>query len=290
MNNFFAFMLFVFFSFNGYSQLIEVQADYNAVGDCVFSAHNNTKMPLFLNIDFADLQNTTFNETLPYIKKLTPGFNSLFTLQRDVDADVPRFNYQIKSYRSDPAANVDLDFPYLVPFAPGTKISPFDVENINGFWGSSEPNLWVATGFKAQAGMPVLASRKGEIVEIAGAVRSGDPQFWYNAWTNSITVLQPDGTLMCYKNVSDKNKTLQLGETVYPGQQMGEVAPNESEILILIYQNTLSSPDLLFIIPQFVTAPGKLQIINPSMNIEVVHPAEIRGLEMSKKEKKKFLD
>lgn len=289
MNKFLLFVLFLFLFFKGHTQLVEVQADYNAVGDCIFSAHNNTKTPLFLNIDFADLQNTTFNETLPYIKKLTPGFNSLFTLQRDVEADVPRFNYQLKTYRSDPAARVDLDFPYLVPFAPGTNSSPFDVENINGFWGSNEPKSWVASGFKSQAGTPVFASRKGEIVEISGATRTGEPQFWYNAWPNSITVLQPDGTLICYKNVSDKNKTLQLGETVYPGQPIGEVARNESEIVILIYQNTLSSPDLLFIIPQFVTAPGKLQIVNPSMNIEVVHPLEIRGLEMSKKEKRKFL-
>src|SRR5680860_145190 len=103
------------------AQLIEVQADYNAVGDCIFSAHNNAKTPLFLNIDFADLENTTFNETLPYIKKLTPGFNSLFTLPRDLDSDVPRFNYQMKSYRSNPTASVNLDFPYLIPFATGTK-------------------------------------------------------------------------------------------------------------------------------------------------------------------------
>lgn len=289
MNKLLSFVLFIFSCFSGYSQLIEVQADYNSVGDCVFSAHNNTKMPLFLNIDFADLQNTTFNETLPYIKKLTPGFNSLFTLQRDVDADVPRFNYQIKSYRSDPAANVDLDFPYLVPFAPGSKITPFDVKTIIGFLGNSEPKSWMASGFKAQPGTPVYASRKGEIVEITGATRTGDPQFWYNAWLNSITILQPDGTLICYKNVSDRNNSLKLGETVYPGKPIGDVARNESEIIILIYQNTLSSPDFLFIIPQFVTAPGKLQIVNPSMNIEVVHPTEIRGLEMSKKEKKKFL-
>lgn len=290
MNKLFIFALFIFPFCYAHAQLVEVQADYNAIGDCIFSAHNNTKTPLFLNIDFADLQNTTFNETLPYVKKLTPGFNSLFTLQRDIEADVPRFNYQLKTYRSDPTAMVDLDFPYLVPFAPGAKISPFDVENIAGFWGSNEPKSWVATGFEAQPGMPVFASRKGEIVEIAGAARSGEPQFWYNAWPNSITVLQPDGTLMCYKNVSDKDKMLVVGETVYPGQHIGEVAPNESEIVMLIYQNTLSSPDLLFIIPQFVTSDEKLQIVNPSMSIEVVHPNEIRGLEMSKKEKRKILD
>lgn len=161
-------LLFVLIFFRSEAQLVEVRADYNAVGDCIFSAHNNAKTPVFLNIDFADLQNTTFNETLPYIKKLTPGFNSLFLLSRDVNADIPRFNYQIKSYRSNPVANVNLDFPYLIPFAPGTKASVFDVDNIDGFRGSKELKSWMATGFEAKPGTLVYAVRQGEIVEITG--------------------------------------------------------------------------------------------------------------------------
>lgn len=283
-------LFFVFMLLNSKAQLVEVQADFNAMGDCIFSAHNNAKTPIYLNIDFADLQNTTFNETLPYIKKLTPGFNNLFILSRDVDSDVPRFNYQMKSYRSNPAANVNLDFPYLIPFEPGTKAKVFDVENISGFWGDNEPKSWMATGFVTKPGIPVYASRQGEIVEIVGATRTGDPQFWYNTWTYSITVLQPDGTLISYKNVIDKNKTWSINETVYAGQILGEVAPGASELILLIYQNTLSSADLLFIIPQFAVAPGKIQIVNPALDIEVVHPIEIRGLEMTKKEKKKILN
>lgn len=282
--------VFIFIFLNTRAQLVEVRADYNAVGDCIFSAHNNAKTPVFLNIDFADLQNTTFNETLPYIKKLTPGFNSLFLLSRDVDADVPRFNYQLKSYRSNPTADVNLDFPYLIPFEPGTKATVFDVENIDGFRGNKELKSWMATGFKVIPGTPVYAVRQGEIVEIAATQRTDDPQFWYNTWTNSITVLQPDGTLICYKNVVDRNKTWKVNDIVYAGQVLGEIPPGETELKLLIYQNTLSSDDLLFIIPQFVIAPGKIQIVSPAMDINVVHPVEVRGLEMSKKEKKKILN
>lgn len=276
--------------FEGISaQSIEVQADYNGVGDCIFSAHNNSKTPMFLKIDFADLENATFNETLPYIKKLEPGFNSLFTLGRDLDADVPRFNYQMKSYRSNPVADVNLDFPYLIPFAPGAKIKVFDVKSIAGFWGDTEPDSWLATGFIAKSGDAVYASRKGEIVEITGINRKGDSQDWYHTWTNSITLLQPDGTLICYKNVVDKNKKLKLNQKIYAGQMLGEVAPNSTEVILLMYQNSLSSKDLIFIIPLFVTESNKTEIVNSAMNIEVVHPSEIRGLEMTKKEKKKIL-
>ena len=64
---------------------------------------------------------------------------------------------------------------------------------------------------------------------------------------------------------------------------------NSSEIVLTIYHNTLNSTDLQFIIPLFVTAPGKTEILNSALNITVVHPIEVRGLEMSKKEIKKIL-
>ncbi len=147
-----ALYIFLFTAICTNAQLVEVQANYNSVGDVDFIAYNNYKAPLFLNIDFADLENTTFNETLPYIKLLEPGFNNLFTLQRYLDADVPRFNYQIKYFRSNPMAHVNLDFPYLIPLAPGTNVQPFGVKNVQGFWGAGEPKGWLATGFEVKPG------------------------------------------------------------------------------------------------------------------------------------------
>jgi len=157
------------------------------------------------------------------------------------------------------------------------------------FWGSDEPKSWKATGFVANPGEPVYAARQGQIVEIADADREGDAKTWYHAWTNAITLLQPDGTLITYKNVVDKDKKLVLNQKIQAGQILGEVAPNSAEVVLMIYHNTLNSSDLLFIIPLFVTAPGKTEIVNSALNIEVVHPVEIRGLEMSKKEQKNLL-
>ncbi len=102
-------------------------------------------------------------------------------------------------------------------------------------------------------------------------------------------MLQPDGTLITYKNVVDRNQKLSVNQIIRAGEMLGEVATNSSEIIIMVYYNTLNSPDLVFIIPQFVTEPGKTEIVNSAQNIEVVHPLQVRGLEMTKKEQKKFL-
>jgi hypothetical protein len=284
----FVLIIFVFSYLNNKAQLVEVQYDYNNVGDCIFGAHNHSKTPLFMHLFFTNIEYTSFREPMPYIKKLDPGFTGLFTLLREED-HAPQFIFEIKTFRSNPVADVNLDFPYLVPFAPGEMVKPVDINNIDGFCGNEAPKSWKATGFAANPGETVYASRQGEVVEIVGQTRGGDPKTWYNTWTNAITLLQPDGTLITYKNVIAKDKKPELNQKIQAGEILGEVAPNASEIVLLIYHNTLKSTDLQFIIPLFVTAPGKTEIVNSAQNIGVIHPVEVRGLEMTKKEQKKIL-
>ena len=289
MKKIFIFLLLTFEFFLANAQPVEVQANYTSIGDVEFVAYNNTPAPVFLNVNFADLQNTSFDEPLPYIKKIEPGFNSLFTLQRYLDAPAPRFNYDIKFFRSNPMAEINLDFPYLIPLKPNETASVFDVKSIEGFWGNEVPDSWVATGFEVQAGQPVYASRTGTVVEIAGSSRTSKPETWYHTWTNSVTVLQPDGTLICYRNVIDKNKKLKVNEKVYAGQQIGVVPPNTNKLILMIFQNSLSSDELRFIIPQFVTDKDKTELLISSKEYKVVHPEKIRGMEMTRRERRKIL-
>jgi len=283
-----AFLVFCFSFLENKAQLVEVQYNYNTVGDYIFGAHNYAKTPLFVHLFFTNIEYTSFKETLPYVKRVDPGFTSLFTLLREED-NTPQFIFDIKTFRSNPVADINLDFPYLVPFAPGTMVKPVDIKNIDGFWGDEVPKSWKATGFSANPGDLVYAARQGQVIEIVGQSRGGDPKTWYHTWTNAITLLQPDGTLIAYKNVIDKDKKLELNQKIQAGEIMGEVAPKSSEIVLMIYHNMLKSNDLKFIIPLFVTATDKTEIVNSALNIEVVHPVEIRGLEMTKKEQKNLL-
>lgn len=270
------------------AQLVQVEYNYNNVGDCIVGAHNQTKTPLYLNLGFKTLENTTFREEMPYVKKLDPGFNALFTLARETD-EAPYFMLDIKTFRSNPLPDVNLNFPYLIPFKPGTIVQPVDVSNLEGFWGAVEPKGWRATGFKAVSGAEVYAVRQGQVVEIAGAKKSGDANTWYNTLTNAITLLQPDGTLITYKNVIDKDQSLLLNQIVQAGEKLGVVAPGAAEVVIVVYYFSLYTDGLQFIIPQFLTSAGKTEIVNSAQKIEVIHPFETVGLEMTKKEQKNLL-
>jgi hypothetical protein len=278
----------ILFYLDSGAQLVEVRANYNGIGNVDFSAHNNAKTPLFLNIDFADLQNTSFRETLPYIKRLEPGFNSLFTLERYGNAGPPRFNYKIRYFRSNPKAIVNFRFPYLIPFMPGTEVRVFDVKNIDGFWGADSPKSWFATGFITSPGIPVFASRTGQVVEIASQERNNDPVLWYHGWRNSVTILQPDGSLICYRNIVADEKKLKLNQKVFAGQELGTTTANE--LVVMIYHHSLSQDrELMFIIPEFSVTVGKSAILNSSQTYGVIHPAEVIGRELTAKERKKHM-
>ncbi len=289
MIKFFVVLVFALLTSGIKAQLIDIQYNYNSLGDCFFGAANNTQTPLFLHLYFENLENAVFAEEQPYVKKLEPGFTSLFTLQNESENDAPIFIFKTKTFRSNPLADVNLDFPYLIPLEPGTTAHPFDVKNIDGFYGKETLKEWRASGFVVKPGQLVYSARRGQIVEITGKTRESKPETWYNTWTNSITLLQEDGTLITYKNVVDKSGKLKLNQKIQAGDFLGEVASGTNELILLVYHNDLDKPEFDFIIPLFVISTDKTEILNPSLNIEVIHPSEVKILEMTKREQKKFL-
>lgn len=271
------------------AQLVNIHVDYDNAGNCIFTATNTTPVPVFLRIDFADLVNTTFTEPLPYIKKIDPGFNNLFTLERYPQSGVPQFNYEISVYKSDPASMVDLDFPYLIPFKPGTSVSLVDVPKSYSFWGVNEPGSWIATGFRASSGDEVVAARMGTVVEIIGRDRGGPSERWYNTWNQVVTLLHPDGTLGSYKNVLADTDKLKLNQKVFPGQPIGRIVDGADHLVFVVYQNGMDSKEWRFIMPVFVKSEKDYGEIASSNTFTVIHPDDIVGRELSKKERRKVL-
>jgi hypothetical protein len=270
------------------AQLVNVETEYNDIGDCIFTAQNNSKVPLFLYVNFADIQNATFDEPLPYVKCVQSGFNSLFMLMHLAGVDgFPTFDYDIKVFYSDPFPKINLDYPYLIPFKEGSSVNVFDVKDIVGFNREDRIDSWTATGFVA-SDKDVYACRNGIVVDIATLSNSDRVEPKYTGWKNSITVLQPDGTLLCYKNV-ENCQNLHLGQKVFAGQKIGKMPQGTNKLIVVVYYESINSNYLSFIIPQFVTAEDKVDILNSSTTYTVIHPGKVRGKEMTKKEKKKYL-
>ncbi len=284
MKNFFYLLISFFISTTVFAQKIEVQASYTDIGDVEFVAYNNTRVPLFLFINFADLSNATFDEALPYVKMVTPGYNDLFTLRRHLDAEAPRFNYEIDQFVSNPVANVDLDYPYLLPFKPQTKVQSVAIEDFKHPYKKFFADYY-STIFKVLPAAPVYACRNGVVVAIKkdGVV----PASAYPGGYNSVTVLQSDGTLITYQNIIPKK--LKEGKKIYAGEQIGNLLPQDSSLIIFITQNQLDSHELKPIIPKFQVDEEKVELVIGNRTFNVVHPKSVRGKEMTRREKRRHL-
>jgi len=271
-----------------HSNLVEVQTAYDkSSGDTFFSAHNKSKVPLYLHVYFPEVSRMSFREKQPYVKKLNPGYNGLFRLEKSRYRRIPKYYFEIKSFRSNPIAEVNLEFPYLLPFEPGKKIKTKKLNSADGLWVLEEPEPWASIGFYANPGDKIYASRRGVIVEIAPGKRYKDSIHWYNSWNNAVTLLHPDGTLCCYANVVVKNKKLKLNKEVFAGELLGEMATSASELEIFVYHNKLFSDKLHFIIPKFVTGENSAKILEDEKEYMVVHPRSVRILEMTKLENRR---
>lgn len=261
------------------AQQVEVRADYDPDGNCLFSAYNNTPAPIFLKLNFADLQNTYFSGPLPFIQKLEPGYNDLFTLPRELSGDVPRFNYEISVVHSTPTPTIDLDFPYLLPFTPGSKVSTCELRDTLLLPDFEQRTEITGTNFVTQPNTPVLACRKGIIIAIQPYSRQKSKLAY------ALTMLQPDGTLIAYYPVSIAPTQAKTGKTIYPGQTIGTTT--SANLKIVIYYKSLATQQIAFVVPQFVIKEKHTEILHSGQVYTIIHPPHVLHLEMSKKEQRR---
>ena len=267
---------------------VEIRTAYmTEENSTIFSAYNKTKAPVYIYLSFDEVSRLSFHEEQPFVRRLDKGLNDLFTLEQSRENGIPRFPYSVKIYKSNPLADVDLEFPYLIPLQPGKNVQVVDITSLNTLGTNKKHQAFLATGFKVSTGDAIFAARTGEVVEIAGRKRTNKSANWYNKWTNCVTVLQADGTLICYKNC--KTKKLQLGQKIYAGQQIGEVVDGSEPLILVIYHDLLTEKFPRFIIPQFATSERKVEVLISSGTYTVIHPDDIKAMEMTRRERKKYI-
>lgn len=264
---------------------VDVRIEY-AYGNSLFSAQNNAPFPVFLHVHFKEVSKLSFFEKQPYVKYLKPGFNELFKLEKSRERGIPKYDYEIKYLPSNPLVIVNLDFPYLLPFVEETLAVATKVNSIDGFTTNCHVKDWWANGFYAKPKQAVCASRTGIVVEI---VNLGDSVLPYEHCSNRITLLHADGTLASYLNVVSAEKKIKYDQKICAGELLGEIAPSSNDLIILFYKNKLFSNDLDFLIPKFQVNETIVKPLIYEKEYKVIHPISVRGLEMSKREKKKLL-
>lgn len=265
---------------------VDVRIEY-AYGNSIFSAHNNASYPVFLHVHFKEVSKLSFFEKQPYVKCLKAGFNELFVLEKSREHGLPKYDYTIRYYPSNPFAIVDLDFPYLLPFEAGTVAIPKKVLSLEGFITEYSLYGWSANGFNAQPKQIITACRTGTVIEIINE-NIKDSILMSNVVKSRITLLHTDGTLASYIGVVS-NDEIELSERITAGNSVGQMESDNNELIVLFYKNRPFSDELEFIFPKFQLSEGVVKPMVYEKKYTVVHPVSTLGLELTKREKKKIL-
>ncbi len=271
------------------AEKVQIRLSYNQNRNSTFfSAYNQAEYPVFVHINFKEVSRLSFFEEQPYVKKIPPGFTDLFVLEQSHERNLPRFPFEFKVYPSNPLADVNLDFPYLLPFCEGESAVPQEVDTSDQALSvipNKEDGFFYA--FRAVPGQEICAARKGVVVDIFSRLKD-EPKEGAAKGYSYITLLHEDGTLATYFNATSDNKPLKLNQTIYPGEVFSCLDSISDELIVAVYYNRLFSSDYIFLSPKFHLSNADSHSLKINTEYTVAHPKEIRELEMTKKEKKKL--
>ena len=302
-------LIFLTFKTSIFSQnrLIEVTCDkeVNSTG-YVFMCKNNSPVDYTVEIQFSSLINLTADGTLPFKGTVHPGTSRLFGLKPSNQGAATDVSFTYFFYKGCIKANPQTDFTYILPIQANKTTEPFELTNIGEYYGKeTPPKDWYVLGFKMTEGDTIYASRKGVVGEIEKSQK--DPKGDNVSFTqnvNYIEIQQEDCTFARYELFKENGIFVKVGDKVQAGQPLGIVSGKNyiggSHVRLSVFyahiepilkdgKDTGKKYYSAYVPIQF-WVDSKLQKLEKGKTYTSEHPEIIVTKEMTKKEKKKWLE
>ncbi|MBE9599736.1 hypothetical protein [Pedobacter sp. MC2016-24] len=216
------------------------------------------------------------------------------------------FSYTYYTFRGKLNPKYNADFVYILPYKSGTKVRVAEAGYLyTTYFGTTTPEDWKVYRFYTQDEQPVVAVRKGIIVDVKDLYETESAnEASYTSKTNELTVEHADGTLATYKGFKKGSISVKVGETVFPSTVLGmnSKTNSNSRYGILLSTIYLKSADIDarkkgvkesksiygFVTPKFFTAADPGAILAAQQEYTAADSPEVLQKELSKKELKKL--
>ena len=297
-------LLFIpLFSF-GQKNIIDVDYVINNDNSVSFNYKKYVVGSYLVILDFSNLSNTRAQRRVSKILKNNSG--SLFLKLKPInDENSIGFQYRTMYFKGDVNSKVNEDYPYILPFNKGDKITPRDLYSIeNRYLNEEVPEGWKSYSFTFNEKKEIKAIRKGIVTEIKDTYTpdySIEASFYSEQ--NSISIEHIDGTVATYKGFDKNTIQLKEGETVYPQTTLGQLVKYDKRDIYRLYLtlysyttkdgislfNLNSSDDygITYLTPKFYIR-NSLEILKDNNEYLVDFDEKTQFKEMRKKEIKKF--
>lgn len=255
-------------------------------------------------LKFGDITNfTSADQEQVGIKNYS---GTVYTAKPDNKDKQVNFSYSYYTFRGKLNPKYNADFIYILPYKSGTKVKVAEAGYLyTTYFGTTTPEDWKVYRFYTQDEQPVVAVRKGIIVDVKDLYETESTnEVSYTSKTNELTIEHADGTLATYKGFKKGSIALKVGETVFPSTVLGlnSRTNSNSRYGILLSTIYLKSADIEarkqgvreaksrygFVTPKFFTTadPGAILVTQQEYIAGVSE--EILQKELSKKELKQL--
>ena len=297
-------LLFIpLFSF-GQKNIIDVDYVINNDNSVSFNYKKNAVGSYLVILEFSNLSNTRAQRRVSKILK--NNYGSLFLKLKPInDENSIGFQYRTMYFKGSVNSKVNEDYPYILPFNKGDKITPRDLYSIeNRYLNEEVPEGWKSYSFTFNEKKEIKAIRKGIVTEIKDTYTpdySIEASFYSEQ--NSISIEHIDGTVATYKGFDKNTIQLKEGETVYPQTTLGQLVKYDKRDIYRLYLtlysyttkdnislfNLNSSDDygITYLTPKFYVR-NSLEILKDNNEYLVDFDEKTQFKEMRKKEIKKF--
>ena len=288
----------------GQTNIIDVDYVINNDNSVSFNYKKNVVGSYLVILEFSNLSNTRAQRRVSKILKNNSG--SLFLKLKPInDENSIGFQYRTMFFKGSVNSKVNEDYPYILPFNKGDKITPRDLYSIeNRYLNEEVPEGWKSYSFTFNEKKVVKAIRKGIVIEIKDTYTpdySIEASFYSEQ--NSISIEHIDGTVATYKGFDKNTIQLKEGETVYPQTTLGQLVKYDKRDIYRLYLTlysyttkdnislfSLNSSDdygITYLTPKFYVRNSQ-EILKDNIPYIVDFDEKTQFKEMRKKEIKKF--
>jgi Peptidase family M23 len=272
-------VLLLFASTSSAQRLIEIRSEKDAAGNYQFYCTNNAYCPYILEVNFPVLANLKSDHEIPFRTMVKPGGNKLFKLTRINAGEIEKFNYRISYARGCINPQINPDFTYLLPIAPGKMAQVYELESSTS---SSSTAIglkeWYAIRIRMNPGDTIYAARRGTVTDVQDNSGLNDSGVASTSVENYVEINHRDCSFGHYGVLRKNSALVKPGQWVEAGDPIGLVGGDKfgrgSDVKFSVYYNREEDSSArtetnrnyvnwVYITPAFWTQPnGKTKLKN----------------------------
>lgn len=276
---------------------VTLKSERDSDGNVLIYADNTTPIPYTVTIKYQNLQNLVPNGGMTAIKVVSPGRSQIARLKKENPTQTStNLNYTYTYRGGDIKAQPIEDFVYLPPVKSGEKINSTPMTHIENTLRNKQVNdSYVGLAFIFDEPTTICAPRKGVVSEIKIDEEIEGSSVHYNSLDNFIEIYHEDGVFSKIMVLKPGSAKVKVGDTVFPGDALAESAGENygtGPHVRMVQSKLVKTDDLITRSYTEVSIRGTDGVpiqVKDRIEILVEHPEEIILLEMTKKEKKKYL-